>query len=155
MWFQDVAWDRANSNAQAGAPQNQITFEILTNTGQLDAIEAQMQSPHWWETILTVIIVVILFLLFAFYICTYIMNFVSKWLGHLSYKWLFMLLQFPLAPLAISQGPWIRDPQYEDRENMLPQQLRVCASSQQEEVTERFLLPFPWQPYSPKSKWKT
>ena len=61
----------------------------------------------------------------CFYICNYIMNFVSKWIRHLSYKWLFMLLQFPLPPLAITQGPWLRDPQYEDKENMLPQQFRV------------------------------
>ena len=30
MWFQDVARDHANSNARAGTPQNQITFEMLT-----------------------------------------------------------------------------------------------------------------------------
>ena len=34
MWFQDVARDHANSNARAGTPQNQITFEMLTGTGQ-------------------------------------------------------------------------------------------------------------------------
>ena len=45
MWFQDVAQDRANSNARAGAPQNQITFEMLTGTGQFDAVEAQTQCP--------------------------------------------------------------------------------------------------------------
>ena len=45
MWFQDVARDRANSSARAGAPQNQITFEMLTNTRQFDSIEAQIQSP--------------------------------------------------------------------------------------------------------------
>ena len=107
MWFQDVAWDRANSNAQAGAPQNQITFEILTNTGQLDAIEAQMQSPHWWETILTVIIVVILFLLFAFYICNYIMIFISKWLR------LQMIIHAPAVSTASSSyysGPLDQKP---------------------------------------------
>ena len=155
MWFQDVTRDRANSNAWAGTPQNQITFEMLTSTGQFDATEGQIQSPPWWKTILTITIVVILFLLFAFYICNYIMNFVSEWLRHLSYKWLFMLWQFPQPPLAITQGPWIKDPQYEDEENMLPQQFRVYAPSQQEEVTEPFLHPFPWQPYSSKSsrKW--
>ena len=85
MWLQGVARDRANSNAQAGTPQNQITFEMLTHTGQCDAIEAQIQSPAWCEIILTVINVVIWFLL-CFYICNYIMNFVCKWLRHLSYK---------------------------------------------------------------------
>jgi len=65
-----------------------------------------------------------------------------------------MLLQFPLPPLAITQDPWIRDPQYEDKENMLPQQFRVYAPSQREEVTEQFLHPFPWQQYSPKSRRK-
>ena len=44
-------------------------------------IEAYLQMV---ETILTVIIVVFLFLLFAFYICNYIMIFISKWLRHLS-----------------------------------------------------------------------
>ena len=38
MWLQDVARDRANSNAQAGTPQNQITFEMLTGTGQFDTM---------------------------------------------------------------------------------------------------------------------
>ena len=45
MWFQDVARDRANSSARAGAPQNQITFEMLTSTGQFDAVKAQIQCP--------------------------------------------------------------------------------------------------------------
>ena len=154
MWLQGVAQDRADSTARAGTPPNQITFEMLTSTGQCDAIEAQIQSLPWWKTILTVIIVVIWFLLFAFYISNCIMNFVSKWLRHLSYKGLFMLLQFPLPPLAITQGHWIRDPQYEDKESMLPQQFGVYAPSQQEEVTEQFLHRFPWQPYSPKSRRK-
>ena len=101
MWFQDVAQDHANSNAWAGTPQNQIAFEMLTSTGQFDTMEGQIQSPPWWKTILTVIVIVILFLLFAFYIYNYIMNFVSKWLRHLSYKWLFMLWQFPQPPLAL------------------------------------------------------
>ena len=43
MWFQDIARDHANRNARAGTPQNQITFEMLTGTGQFDAIEAQMR----------------------------------------------------------------------------------------------------------------
>ena len=42
MWFQDIARDHANRNAQAGVPRNQITFEMLTGTGQFDAIEAQI-----------------------------------------------------------------------------------------------------------------
>ena len=45
MRFQDVARDHANFNARAGAPQNQITFELLTGTGQFEAIEAQIQCP--------------------------------------------------------------------------------------------------------------
>ena len=80
MRFHDVTQDHANSNAQAGTLQNQITLEMLTNTRQYDSIEAQIQSPPWWKTILTIIIVVILFLLFAPYMCNCIMNFVSKWL---------------------------------------------------------------------------
>ena len=47
-----------------------------------------------------------------------------------------MVLQFLLPPLAITQGPWIRDPQYEGKESMLSQQFRVCAPYQQEEVME-------------------
>ena len=43
MWFQDVARDHANSNARAGAPPNQITFEMLTSTRQFDAVKAQIQ----------------------------------------------------------------------------------------------------------------
>ena len=42
MWFQDIARDHANKNAQAGAPLNQITFEMLTGTGQFDTIKAQI-----------------------------------------------------------------------------------------------------------------
>ena len=45
MWFQDVAWDHANFNARADTPQNQITFKMLTNTRQFEAIEAQIQCP--------------------------------------------------------------------------------------------------------------
>ena len=45
MWFHDVALDRANSNARAGTPQNQITFEMLTGTGQFDEVKAQIQCP--------------------------------------------------------------------------------------------------------------
>ena len=45
MWFHDVALDRANSNARAGTPQNQITFEMLTGAKQFDTIEAQIQCP--------------------------------------------------------------------------------------------------------------
>ena len=80
------------------------------------------------------------------------MNFVSKWLEAFKLQWLFMLPQFLLPPLAITQGSWIRDPQYEDKGNMLLQQFKVCAPYQQEEVTKWFFHPFPWQPYSPKSK---
>ena len=42
MWFQDIARDHANRNARVGTPQYQITFEMLTGTGQFDAIEAQI-----------------------------------------------------------------------------------------------------------------
>ena len=42
MWFQDIARDHANRNALAGAPQILITFEMLTGTGQFDAMEAQI-----------------------------------------------------------------------------------------------------------------
>ena len=45
MWFHDIARDHANRNALAVTPQNQITFEMLTCTGQFDAIEAQIQCP--------------------------------------------------------------------------------------------------------------
>ena len=43
MWFHDIARDHAKRNARAGAPQNQITFEMLTCTGLFDIIEAQIQ----------------------------------------------------------------------------------------------------------------
>ena len=45
MWFQDLARDHANRNARVGAPQNQITFGMLTGTGQFDTIEAQIRCP--------------------------------------------------------------------------------------------------------------
>jgi len=45
MWFNDIARDHANKNVWTGAPQNQITFEMLTDTRQFDAIEAQIQCP--------------------------------------------------------------------------------------------------------------
>ena len=45
MWFHDIARDHANRNARAGALQSQITFEMLTGTGQFDTIEAQIQCP--------------------------------------------------------------------------------------------------------------
>ena len=44
-WYHDTARDHANRNARAGAPQTQITFEMLTGTGQFDVIEAQIQHP--------------------------------------------------------------------------------------------------------------
>ena len=45
MWFYDIARDHTNKNAQAGTPQNQITFDMLTGTRQFDAIDAQIQCP--------------------------------------------------------------------------------------------------------------
>ena len=45
LWFHDITRDYANKNAWAGAPQNKITFEMLTGTGQFDAIEAEIQCP--------------------------------------------------------------------------------------------------------------
>ena len=45
MWFHDVTRDHANSNARAGTPQNQITFKMLTGTGQFDLVKAQIQCP--------------------------------------------------------------------------------------------------------------
>ena len=45
MWFHNIARDHTNKNAQADIPQNQITFEMLTDTGQSDAIKAQIQCP--------------------------------------------------------------------------------------------------------------
>ena len=38
-----MAQDQANSNALTGTPQNQITFEMLTRTGQFDLVEVQIQ----------------------------------------------------------------------------------------------------------------
>ena len=55
MWFHDIARDHANKNARAGTPQNQITFEMLTGTGRIEAIEAQIQHPpllhEQWKTV--------------------------------------------------------------------------------------------------------
>ena len=55
MLFQDIARDHANKNARAGTHQNQITFEMLTDTGQFNAIEAQIQClPLLHEQLKTV-----------------------------------------------------------------------------------------------------
>ena len=43
MWFHDIVRDHASRNARAGALQNRITFEMLTDTGQFDATKAQLQ----------------------------------------------------------------------------------------------------------------
>lgn len=40
-----MAQDLANSNAQAGTPENQITFKMLTGSGQFNSMEAQVQCP--------------------------------------------------------------------------------------------------------------
>ena len=45
MWFQDIDRDHVSKNARAGTPQNQITFEMLTGTGQFDTTEAQIGYP--------------------------------------------------------------------------------------------------------------
>ena len=37
--------DHANSNAQAGTTQNQITLKMLTGMGQFDLVKAQIQCP--------------------------------------------------------------------------------------------------------------
>ena len=61
----------------------------------------------------------------------------------LSYKWLFMPLCFFLPPPpTIIWGPWIRDPQYEGKENILPQQFRFCAPGLQEVAIEWEVHPF-------------
>ena len=50
-----IARDHANKNAQAGTPQNQTTFEMLTGTRQFDTIEAQIQClPLLHEQLKTV-----------------------------------------------------------------------------------------------------
>ena len=55
MWFHDIARDHTSKNARIGGPQNQITFEMLTNTRQFDAIEVQIQSlPLLHEQLKTV-----------------------------------------------------------------------------------------------------
>ena len=55
MWFHDVARDHTNKNAWAGTHLNQITFEMLTDTGQFNAIEAQIQClPLLHEQLKTV-----------------------------------------------------------------------------------------------------
>ena len=55
MWFHEVARDHTNKNAWAGTHLNQITFEMLTDTGQFNAIEAQIQClPMLHEQLKTV-----------------------------------------------------------------------------------------------------
>ena len=45
MWCCDLVRDHANTNARAGTPENQITYEMLTGSRQFDTIEAQIQCP--------------------------------------------------------------------------------------------------------------
>ena len=45
MWFHDIARYHANRKARAGDPQNQITFEMLTGTGQFDNIRSSNTVP--------------------------------------------------------------------------------------------------------------
>ena len=71
-----------------------------------------------------------------------------------------MIIHAPAVSTASSsytQGPEIRDPLYKDKENILPQQFKAYAPSQQEEIIKWFLHTFTWQPYSPKNrrKWKS
>ena len=47
MWFHDIPRDHANRNARAGAPQSQITFEMLTGTGQFDNIRSSNTVPSF------------------------------------------------------------------------------------------------------------
>ena len=57
-----------------------------------------------------------------------------------------MIVHAPTISVASSNyylGPWIRDRQYEGKENVLPRQFRVCFPSQQEVATEWEQAPFP------------
>ena len=70
------------------------------------------------------------------YIYNYVTGFVSNWLKPLKLQ---MVVQDPMSAtpsLTITWGPWIRHPQYEGQENMLPQQFRDDAPQQQEVVME-------------------
>ena len=80
------------------------------------------------------IILIVLFLLFAPYICNCVIGFVSSRMKVFRLRMVSRLLGVPQPPPAITWGPWVRGPQYEGHENMLPQQFRDCTPKQQEVV---------------------
>ena len=98
-----------------------------------------LTSSPWWKTILIVIILIVLFcffclffffLLFAPCICSCVAIFVSN---HWKDFKLQIVVQAPTITTASFNyylGPLIRDPQYKGKQNMFPQQFRVCAPQQ-------------------------
>ena len=69
-------------------------------------------------------------------ICNCVIGFVSSRMKVFKLQ---MVVQDPMSAtpsLTITWGPWIRHPQYEGQENMLPEQFRDRAPSQQEVVME-------------------
>ena len=61
----------------------------------------------------------------------------------LSYKWLFKLLWVQQPPPTITWGPWTRDPQYESKKNILPQQFRVWPLASRKQLWNKSDTPFP------------
>ena len=76
------------------------------------------------------------------YICNCITWFVCNCLKALTSQ---VVVQAPSSGTTSfnlsSWGPWIRDPQHEGQENMLPQQFRDDAPQQQEVVMEQKTMP--------------
>ena len=69
-------------------------------------------------------------LLFSPCICNCVAGFISS---HMEAFKLQMVVQAPMSATASSNyylGPWMRDPQYEGRENMFPQKFRDDAPDQ-------------------------
>ena len=93
-----------------------------------------------------------LLLLLAPYISKCVAGFVSNNLKAFSLQMIAHDSMISTASSNYYLGPWIRYPQYEGEENMLPQQFRVCAPGRQKVATKWEQCPFPWQPYSPKRK---
>ena len=75
-------------------------------------------------------VLIFLFLLFSPCICNCVAGFISS---HMEAFKLQMVVQAPMSATASSNyylGPWMRDPQYEGRENMFPQKFRDDAPDQ-------------------------
>ena len=103
----------------------------------------KLTSSSWWKTILIPRNLMVLFLLFAPWICNCVDGFISSCMNAFKLQ---MVAQTPVTATASSiyyLDPWIRDPQYEGQENVLPHQLGTMPLISSEAVMEREQCPLP------------